>query len=140
MNVETQAKPSVNGSVKIMRRGRVKFQIGEGEPEITLDVIEIYDQWFEIDWALRDAEGVLPVAKANEHGQNRLNFVQALVNDAYARQHKDAPVPTLCRAEAEQFIMEVKRQAEELRNFFAPKKEPPSSVPENSEERVNFSQ
>lgn len=134
-----ETKPSMNGTVKIARRGIAKFEFVEGET-FAVDVIAIYDEWYEIDWLFRDEKGVLPRDKYNEHGQNRLNFVQGVVNDAYATLDGRQP-PMLTRAEAEAFIVEIGRLAGELRNFFSPKKDESSSLPESSEgTRINFSQ
>ena len=129
-------KPSVNGVIKLNRRGLAKFQFGDDEPIFEVDVIAVYDSWYEIEWQLRDADGVLPVAKWNEHGQNRLNFVQAVVNDAYGPTGKGAP--TLTRGEAESFIAAITEEAAKLRNFTKPKTEEKPSSPESTE--IRFSQ
>lgn len=136
---------STNGIIRIPKRGRAKFQFGDddaSEPVIDVDVIEVYDAWSEIEWVLRDKEGVLPNDKINEHGQNRLNFVQAVVNDAYAKVASKPAVPTISRAEAEAFIVEVSRKAKELRDFFLLKKDDPSSAPASTapETEIRFSQ
>ena len=134
---------STNGVIRIAKRGLAKFQFGDEdstEPVLTLDVISVYDQWAEMEWLLRDKDGVLPNDKINEHGQNRLDFVQGIVNDAYGKIAEKPPVPTITRAEAEAFIVEVSRKAKELRDFFVPKKDEPSSVPINTETEIRFSQ
>jgi hypothetical protein len=133
---------STNGVVRINKRGLAKFQFGEdeGEPVLTLDVIAIYDAWHSVIWELRDKDGVLPNDKQNDYGQNRLNFVQSIVNDAYKKADANAPVPTITRAEAEMFIAEITKKAEELRAFFYPPKETPSSLPGSSATEIRFSQ
>lgn len=122
----------MNGVLKITKKSIRKFQFGEGEPEIALDVIEIADQWHEINFALRVLENdvyVLPINKVNEFSANRLNFVQGLVAVAYAQLEKQ-PL-TLSRIEAEQFIELVQQEARELRNFTSNKDKETLSVPEN---------
>lgn len=144
MSTLEATKPSLNGVLRLRKRGRVKFQLDDNDPVFELDVIEVYDQWVEVDWQLRETvdgvEGLLPSSKQNEYGQNRLNFVQAIINDAYAAMEGARTAPTLSRAEAEEFVELIREEAKKLRNFTEPKKESPSSSPENSGERINFSQ
>lgn len=142
MTTETKNAPSMNGVLKVHKRGRAKFQFGDDEPVIELDVIEVYDQWVEVLWALRDAEGKLPNDKVNEYGKNRQDFVQAVVNTAYGLIAEKPPIPNVSRAEAEQFIKLVEEAAEELRNFTSPKKDAPSSAPASTApaEEIRFSQ
>ncbi len=147
----TETKPSTNGVVRLRRRGRVKFQFEDDDAtRFEIDVIEVYDQWHEIDWAHReqrnDADGkesgwFIPNAKWNEYCQDRLNFVQAIVNDAYAKLNPPQPAPVLCRAEAEEFIHQITEEANKLRDFTGPKnQDPSSSSPDKPEMRINFSQ
>lgn len=143
--LESKLAPSVNGVIKIAKRSLMKFQFGEDEPAIVLDVIEISDMWHEINFALRvlqDEMWVLPSNKVNEFAINRLNFVQGVVNDAYASQHGDRLAPTLTRIEAEEFIRLVQEATDELRNFTSRKGDETSSAPENTEagRGINFSQ
>jgi hypothetical protein len=141
----TQAKPSLNGTVnKINRRGRAKFQFDDADEPFEVDVLAVYDAWCDVDMILRERDEtentwVLPHNKSDEYGKNRLEFVQALVNDAYAKMN--LPIPNLDRAQAEGFIAAILEVAKTLRNFTSQKKETPSSPPENSgTERINFSQ
>lgn len=125
--------------IKITRKSLAQFQFGDTEPVITLDIIQIADMWHEINFALRvlkDDMWTIPDSKVNEYAVNRLNFVQELVNGAYP---EGAPVPTLTRMEAEEFIRQVQEETAKLRNFTSPKDVGTSSVPENTEQ-VNFSQ
>lgn len=127
--------------LKVTKRSLRQFQFGDGEHVITLDVIEIADQWHEINFALRVLENdmwVLPPSKVNEFAVNRLNFVQGIVNDAY----KELEAPTLSRIEAEEFIRMVMEETEKLRNFTSRTKDEISSAPESTAEApgVNFSQ
>ncbi len=141
----TKTTPSTNGVVKIARRGRAKFQFGDDDQPFEVDVLAVYDQWYVVNWQLRDidekGDGVVPNDKQDEFGQNRLNFAQAVVNSAYESQQLGA-APVLCRAEAEAFIDEISKKAAELRNFTVSKKDTPSSQPDSTGEsaRINFSQ
>jgi len=134
---------SMNGVLKVTRRSVAKFQFGDEEPAISLDVIEVSDMWHEINFSLRVLENdmwILPANKTNEFAVNRLNFVQSLVNDAYAVQHPEKPVPTLSRMEAEEFIRLVQKETESLRNFSSKTEGETSSVPENTDRGSTFSQ
>ncbi len=126
--------------IKIAKRSVRQFQFGEdSEPIIEVDVIEVADQWHEINFQLRVAEGddwVVPPDKVNEFGVNRLNFVQAIVNAAYG----DKTAPTLTRFEAEEFIREVVKETVSLRNFSLPKTAETSSAPESTAKEETFSQ
>lgn len=124
--------------IKIVKKSLVEFQFGDSEPIITLDVIEVSDMWHEINFSLRVLEGdmwTIPANKVNEFAINRLNFVQGIVTQAYG----DKPVPTLSRIEAEEFIKQVQKETENLRNFTSKDIVESSSVLENTEQ-VNFSQ
>lgn len=131
--------------IKVTKRSIGKFQFGDSEPVIVLDVIEVADSWHDVNFALRELKDdmwVLPAGKTNEHAVNRMNLVQAYINDAYAKQCPDKQPPTISRAEAEEFIRLVQKEAEELRNFIYPKDVETSSVPESSAPPTgtNFSQ
>lgn len=134
-----EAKPSTNGVVRIARKGIVKFAFGEEGDEFSVDVRVIYDAWTEIDWQLRNEKGELPTDKRVEHGQNRIRFVQAVVNDAYAANGL-AAIPEVSGSEAIAFIDRVVEEVEKIHNFFSPKKDEPSSLPASPEMRINFSQ
>ncbi len=124
-----------NGVLKLSRRGRSKFQFDDSDQLFSIDIIEVYDQWIEVDWQLRDTtpgptEGFLPPSKQDEYGKNRQGFVQIILDAAYAKAGGKAPA--ISRAEAEEFIDVVRMEAARLRNFTLPGKEEPSSSPASS--------
>lgn len=126
---------------KITKRSVVQFQFGDDQPEFPLDVIEVVDRWYEVNFRLRVQEGdmwVLPTGKVNEFAVDRLNFVQELVNEAYAKLGR--PAPTISRIEAEEFIEAAREEAEKLRNFTSTKSVATSSAPESSAVEPTFSQ
>lgn len=131
---------SMNGVIKIAKRSMRKFQFGDDQPVVEFDVIAVYDQWHQVNFALRvkqDDDWIVPADKVDEFGLNRLNFVQALLNDAYP---EGIVAPTLTRSEAEEFIKQVQNEAAELRNFIYPKSDETSSAPESTEQETRFSQ
>ena len=136
-NLEKMLAPSKNGVIKIGKKGRLKFQFDEAFEPFEVDAVAVFDAWFEVDWALREADGSLPNNKLNEHGQNRLAFVQGIINDAYAAMGVTSP-PVISRGEAEAFIVEILKEVQALRDFFSPKKDEPGSSPGTTE--VRFSQ
>lgn len=135
-----EAKQNLNGVIRIARKGIVKFAFGDDGDEFPVDVRIVYDAWREVDWQLRNEKGELPNDKWVEHGQNRIRFVQAIVNDAYAVIGV-AEIPQVSGTEAVAFIDRVYEEVEKAHNFFSPKKDEPSSLPANQPEvRINFSQ
>jgi len=140
-----EAKSSTNGVIRIARKGIVKFAFGEDGDEFPVDVRLVYDAWREVDWQLRNEKGELPSDKWVEHGQNRVAFVQNVVNNAYAlltsKDGVDREIPQVSGAEAIAFIDFVYEEVEKVHNFFSPKKDEPSSSPASQPEvRINFSQ
>lgn len=132
---------SMNGVIKITKRSLMKFQFGDDGAIIILDVVEVSDQWHEINFALRILQNdmwILPIDKINEFAVNRLNFVQSIVNDAYT----DGAAPILSRIEAEEFIKLVQKAADDLRNFISSKDDETSSVLESTDgdRKTDFSQ
>lgn len=125
-----------NGVIRLPRKGRAKFEFDGSEGTIEVDVIDVHDAWYEVDWSFRDAEGKLPNDKVTEHGQAKLNFVQAVINDAYAAIGKEPP--QLSRGEAMMFLAAISKEAEALRNFFSPSTSKSSSSPDSTE--IVFSQ
>lgn len=139
-----EAKQNLNGVIRISRKGVVKFAFGEEGDEFPVDVRVVYDAWREVDWQLRNDKGELPNDKWVEHGQNRIKFVQEIVNGAYQVLMMDGQpreVPEVSGSEAVAFIDRVYEEVEKAHNFFSPKKDEPSSSPGNQPEvRINFSQ
>lgn len=131
----------MNGVIRIGRRSLRKFQFEDAGPVVEFDVIEVSDQWHEVNFALRVKEGddlVLPPEKFNEFKVNQLNFVQSLVNDAYEK--LGAQAPQLTRGEAEEFIRQVQEATVQLRNFTSPRTDETSSAPESMDRGLDFSQ
>ncbi len=152
-------KPSTNGVFKITKRSVREFQFDEADPPIGLDIIEVADMWHEVNWALRtkkvDEESgkdvwVVPPEKTNEHAANRQAFVQRLVNTGYEalvmanKISREKLPPVVDRGMAEEFVVAVLAEVEQLRNFIYPRDAETLSAPGNTEEPppegVNFSQ
>lgn len=140
-----KVQPSANGVIRISRRGKAKFQFDDAHEPFEVDVIEVSDQWYEIDFSFRektaDDKWILPAGKWNEHGQAQVNFVQGTVAAAYEKIGKPGPTD-LTRGEAEAFLQLIAAEVAKLRDFLLPKKETPSSppastVPPSTEERFS---
>lgn len=141
MNSVVNAVAQTNGVIKIMKRSTAHFQLDGTDAVFEVDVIAVHDKWYEEDWALRDSSGILPTDKFDEYGARRRQFVQVVVNEAYERGGLGV-APDISRGEAEMFVAEIRKKSEEIRDFFLPRKETPSSSPGKMEgpERTNFSQ
>ena len=128
--------------LRIGRRGKVKFAFGEeGEPgseAFFVDIVKVLDAWIDVDWQLRDAEGKLPADKNEEYGQNKHEFAQRIVTEAYAAQHAGKVPPELTRAEASEFLAYVSQEASKLRGFLPKPSETAQSSPKHME--LTFSQ
>lgn len=143
-----QEHAATNGVVRIpvKKRGVLKFQFADDELPFEVDIVDAYDQWYEIDASYFDAAGKLIQAKYLERSRKRREFVQAVVTAAYEdvkkkNESKEVLVPCVSSAEAEGFIAALTREVGELRRFFYPREERASSSPESAPQRpLNFSQ
>lgn len=118
-----------NGDViRVGRKGRRSFAFGEtGEP-FSLDVIEVNNEWSQIDGDFRDAEGKVPRDKLPELHAALWRFVR-----------DKAKTEEITLAEAMEFMKCITEEAMRLKAFFTVKsveKEP--SSPESST-TLNFS-
>jgi hypothetical protein len=103
------------GVVRIGRKGIVSFALGDGEP-VRLDVIDVQNQWLEIDQSYRDAEGNVPREKQTELNVAAWRFVREVF----------APAPGqlaegLSLAEALEFLAKLAEEGDKLKAFFVPK-------------------
>lgn len=135
-------KTELNGVLKVTRRSVRKFQFEDEGPVVELDVIAVSDAWHSLSASHRILDGdklVIKMDKFEEYAQARLNFVQAVVNDAYPPEVK---APTLDRASAEEFLKLCTEATDELRNFIFGNDDETSSPPTSTEgeARINFSQ
>lgn len=135
---------NMNGVVRISKRGLVKFQFGDetdNEPVLTFDVVEVHDNYMQVDWQYRDKDGVLPKEKWRENSDECFQVLQSFVNDAYAKSGGDKTPYLLSRGEAEIFLSMIRKEVKMLRDFISPPKEEPTSPQANSEgTEVRFSQ
>lgn len=91
------------------KRGRLRVQYDADSPEVTLDVMVIVNQWYEIDASFRDDKNEIPKEKIGDHRAAGVKFVEELL--------KIQP-GTLSWAEAEHFMAEIARRNKELKAFF----------------------
>ncbi len=134
-------KPSTNGTIKISRRGIVKFEFEDGRP-FELDVVAVHDDYVALDWSFRDIENKIPKEKFQEWNRTTHDFWQACVNDAYAKASYDPGAPALSRGETDALHKLVVEEVKKLNDFFLPKKDEPSSLPTSTEAgtQIRFSQ
>lgn len=122
-------------AIKIPKRGVIEVEF-EGAEKFSVDLVEAYDRWAELEWVYRDKEGVLPRDHINAHGKNKVEFVQSVIDSHVSDPTKRIVVS---RAEAEFFIEEMRKEVEKLRDFFLPKTVENSSSPASTATEV-FSQ
>jgi len=143
---EEKAHAEKNGVLRVGKRGRglSKFQFADDGPVVEIDVIEVYDAYIDLDWSMREEgldQKMILKATNTEYGGKRQAFVQEIVTNAYARLKLEGDVPTVTRAEAEDFVELVREEAKRLRNFTSKKTENDSSSPESSVgTEIRFSQ
>ncbi len=137
ITAESMGKSLENGVVRIARKGLVKFAFGDG-PEFQIDVIAVYDEWWQADASMR-TDGKLPTDKQVAWNETRRAFVQ---NIAAQAARKSDPAcdwkPALSMAEVGEFMARLNDEVEKLRPFFAPTAGVPPSSPENT--GLRFSQ
>lgn len=124
--------------IGVRDKSKAKFQFDDKHEPFEIDLIEVHDAWTDVNWALRNDEGMLGKGKVAEYGKMMQDFVQGIVKAAYEKMEKD--IPAISRAEAEAFIKLLGRKVEELRGFFSNESEKPSSLPTSSKTEEGFSQ
>jgi hypothetical protein len=138
-----KAHAESNGVLRVGRRGRglKKFAFSDDGPGVEIDVIEVYDEWCDVDEDMRDDASKIKISM-NEYGRKRQEFVQGLVSNAYAKTGQEKVVPVITRAEAEDFIRMIFTEVKVLRNFTSEKTANDSSSPGSSgpETELRFSQ
>ncbi len=115
-----------NGVLKIERKGKKKFAIGDAEP-VEIDVSIVYDQWFVIDHDFADENGMIPPANLIARNTAMRNFVAELLK-----------CDDVTMAEAQEFINILTVEVNKLRDFFSTKWPATPGSAENLE--VRFSQ
>lgn len=116
-----------NGVIRINRKGKKLFAIGEEGPSFEIDVSIVYDQWYVIDQGFADEGGLIPTDKLVERNAAMRTFVCDISQCA-----------DVTMAEAQEFIKLLGEEVQKLRVFFAPKSPDKQSSPESLE--LRFSQ
>jgi hypothetical protein len=124
--VSEQAK---NGRpiVRIGRKGRQWFALGEeGEP-FEVDVVAIHSQWVDIDRTFRNEKNELPLEKIAEANAAAWQFVHDIGINA------GLSFDDMTLAEALEFICKIAEETDRLKDFFVPKLSGERSSPESTE-------
>ena len=133
-DVLTKTQPSQNGVVRITKRGVVKFAFGETGKEFEVDVVQVYDEFVEMEWGFCDENNKIPKEKHPEYRKARVDFTQAIVNDAYGNE----TAPIITRGESDEFISRILEEVAKLRPFSKESSEEKQSSPSSTE--IRFSQ
>lgn len=103
-----------NGIIRIGRKGRKKFAIGEeGEP-FEIDIVVAFQEWVSIDNSFREnsEDRTIPVADMAAYHQAAVDFVTRLSNGTATE---------ISTTEALDFVARLREQYDEVSAFFQPK-------------------
>ncbi len=115
-----------DGVIRIGRKGKMKFAIGDSAP-FEIDVVLIYNRWLEIDRSFRDDKDVILPDKNLEHNEAAFQFLTTVLSDASVK------VENLTLAEVFEFLKLVTDEVAKLRDFFVPAISKEPSSPEKTE-------
>ncbi len=120
-------RASENGHqvIRIGRKGRQWYAIGDGEP-FEIDVVAVHGQWVEIDRQFRDDNGEMPAEQFPEANKCAWQFV-----------HELSGTKDLTLAEALEFIRNITEEVLKLKDFFAVRSSEKQSSPESTELRFS---
>lgn len=113
-----------NGVIRVGRKGRKKFAIGEEDdprklPDFEVDIVVAFQKWIGVDDAFRPADEdeqgnrPIPIAEMPAYHAEAVAFVEGLGGEAYSGQ--------ITTGEALDFIARLREQYDELAVFFRPK-------------------
>lgn len=116
--------------LKVGRMGRRWFSFGDDEP-FELDVVVVYNQWTDIDAALRDDKGQMSRESMTQLNRAAFDFVRQIAG--YPRQRPDGAPSDLTLAEALAFLKMLTDEMEKLTSFFVPESRKGPSSPVSTE-------
>lgn len=125
-----------NGVIRIGRKGKKKFAIGEDGQPFEVDVVVAWQTWVNIDESFRersDDRSISPAEMAEYH-KAAVSFVYSLMPDV-------PPVggSILTTAEALDFIARLMEQYNEVADFFAPRSKEKRGSPDSTGVELRFS-
>lgn len=125
-----------NGVIRIGRKGRRKFAFGEDGAPFEVDVVAAFQEWVCIDESIRDQfeDRVIPNSAMPEFHAQAVAFATRL-----AGKLTDGP-PTVCPAEAMDFIARLREQYDEVATFFHPRSRAERDSPDTSAVELRFSE
>jgi len=116
-----------DGIIKIGSKSKRKFQV-PGLAVFECDVIDVQNQWREIDAGFRDSEGGLPVENIRPLQQAALMLFLAVTG------YDEGSVEN---AQALEFLKHISEIGDELHHFFVPKLSEKPSSPQATELRFS---
>ena len=108
-----------NGVHRMARKGIGKFAIGDDEP-ITLDIIQVHDEYWQADASMRNDKDEIPKDQQVGYNEMKRAFFQNITAQRYGEQYPNKPVPTLTHAEAHHFLRWLQEEAKALLIFTVP--------------------
>lgn len=135
-----------NGVIRIGKKGRKKFAIGDEDdprqlPVFEVDVVVAWQRWLDIDRSMRpeepDAQGNQPITDWRVYHQSVVEFAWDLIN--FGSSEKVPEQPQITVAEALDFLARLREQYDELAVFFRPRSLQERASPATSEVELRFS-
>lgn len=139
------ADRNTNGVIRIGRKGRKKFAIGDEDdprrlPVFEVDVVRAFQQWLCIDETFRDRyeDRTIPNQDMEQYHSAAIEFVGSLMAGS-----PDADLSLshalISGAEALDFLARLRECYDEVAAFFQPKSREERDSPDTSEVELQFS-
>lgn len=119
-----------NGVIRLGRKGRKKFAIGEDGPEFEIDVIQVNNQWIRLhnEFYGHEPPRKMTSQESQEYENAVWRFVKEVANDQ-----------SLSLGEALEFVAVLNEEADKLKGFFVRRSSDAPNSPASSD-RVVFSE
>lgn len=105
--------------LKVGRQGRRKVQFGDDDPAFEIDVIEVYNQFSDLDMQFRDAKGEFDKARTADWNKACWGFVQQVVQDNMADKTAVEKInAAMSLADARRFLKLLQEETNRLIPFF----------------------
>jgi hypothetical protein len=105
--------------LKVGRQGRRKIQFGDDDPVFEIDVIEVYNQFSDLDLQFRDDKGEFDKARTADWNKACWGFVQQVVLDHLADLAAAEKInAAMSLTDARRFLKLLQEEANRLIPFF----------------------
>lgn len=127
-----------NGVIRVGRKGRKKFAIGEDGEPFEVDVVVAFQRWVCIDDEFRSEseDSSIPIQELSRYHARAVDFVRELAANPMSSRGDVLDITT---AEALEFIARLREQYEEVATFFRVKSPVEPDSPATSAPAMQFS-